>query len=102
MKEQWIFTIEEDKLQENSMNTFFPKGIPVLIVKKNNKIYAVSNKCPHLGCPLSGGTLEDHIIKCLCHDWKFDLTTGEFLSSSEIKIPTYQYKIQEGKLFLRI
>ncbi|MEE9459536.1 MAG: Rieske (2Fe-2S) protein [Candidatus Bathyarchaeia archaeon] len=102
MIEQWFSTMEEDTLEENSMNAVFPKGIPVLIVKKNSKIYAVSNKCPHLGCPLSAGTLEGHTIKCLCHDWKFDITSGEFLSSREIKIPIYQYKIQEGKIFIKI
>ena len=102
MTAQWCFTLEEDNLKENSMSTVFPKGIPILIVKKKDKIYVISNKCPHLGCPLSGGTLEGHTIKCLCHDWKFDITTGEFLSSREIKIPTYQYKIQEGKIFIKI
>ncbi len=41
----WIFAIEENELQENSVNMVFPKGLQVLLIKKAGEIYAISNKC---------------------------------------------------------
>lgn len=98
----WIFTIEEQALTENSMYLVFPKGIPVLLIKQGGKIHAVSNKCAHMACPLSGGSLDGYTIQCGCHDWRFDIRTGEFQDAKEIKIPVYEFKIDDGKIFVKI
>lgn len=98
----WVFAIEENKLQENSLNWFFPKGLPVLLIKKAGEIYAISNKCAHMSCPLGMGNFEDFTVKCPCHDWRYDIRTGEFLDAKEIKIPVYKSKIEEGKIFIKI
>ncbi len=98
----WIFAIEENELQENSTKTVFPKGLSVLLIKKTGEIYALSNKCAHMACALAGGTLKDYTIKCPCHDWRFDIRTGEFLDAKEIKIPIYELKLSDGKIFIKI
>jgi nitrite reductase/ring-hydroxylating ferredoxin subunit len=98
----WTFAIEEKELQENSMSTVFPKGLPILIIKKAGEIYVVSNKCAHMACALAGGTLNDYTIECPCHDWKFDIRTGEFLDAKEIRIPVYEWKSSEGKILIKL
>lgn len=98
----WTFAIEAKDLQEKSMRIAFPKGISIVLFKKAGKIYALSNKCAHMACPLAAGTLEEYTIKCSCHDWKFDIRTGEFLDAKEIKIPTYESKLADGKIFVKI
>ncbi len=89
-------------MQENSTSVVCPKGLPVLLIKKAGEIYAISNKCPHMACALAGGTLKDYTIKCPCHDWKFDIRTGEFLDAKEIKIPVYEWKLSDGKILIKI
>lgn len=89
-------------MRENSMTPVFPKGIPVLLIRKGGQIHAVSNKCAHMACPLSGGTLEGYTITCPCHDWKFDIKSGEFLDAKEITIPLYDLKVSEGSVFVKI
>ncbi|HEY9246014.1 MAG TPA: Rieske (2Fe-2S) protein [Candidatus Methanoperedens sp.] len=98
----WIFAIEDSALAENSTNMVFPKGLPVLLIKKTGQIYALSNKCAHMACALAGGTLKDYTIKCPCHDWRFDIRTGEFQDAKEIKIPVYEWKLSDGKIFIKI
>jgi nitrite reductase/ring-hydroxylating ferredoxin subunit len=101
-KSSWVYAIEEKELQENSGNMVFPKGLPVLLIKKAGEIYAISNKCAHMACALAGGTLNDYTIECPCHDWKFDIRTGEFLEAKEIKIPVYEWKLLDGNIFINI
>jgi 3-phenylpropionate/trans-cinnamate dioxygenase ferredoxin subunit len=98
----WVSTIDADKLQENSKVAIYPKGLPVLLIKKGEQIHAISNKCAHMACPLAGGVLEDCIIRCPCHNWGFDIKTGEFLDAKEIKIQVYQTKLLEGKIYVKI
>jgi len=96
MKPEWVYAIEESKLPDNDMVAVYPKGLQVLLIKKSGNIYALSNKFTHMACSLaSGGVLEDHTLKCSCHDWKYDIRTGEFLNATEIKLQLYDFKVTE-------
>ena len=99
---QWVFTIEDTELQEDNVTLVFPRGLSILLIKKGRDVYAISNKCAHMGCPLASGSLDGYLITCPCHDWQFDIRTGEFVDVREIKIPTYQWKVLDGKLFVNI
>jgi nitrite reductase/ring-hydroxylating ferredoxin subunit len=101
-RSSWLFAVDENNLPENQMTLVFPKGLPVLLVKKAGEIYAVSNKCAHMGCGMEGGVLSDFIIRCPCHDWRYDVRTGEFLDAAEIKIPTYPCRLVDGKIYINV
>lgn len=103
MKEEWVFALEEDKLQEGGKKAVFPKGLQVLLIKKDGLIYALSDKCAHMACPLGyKGTLDGHVLKCPCHDWRYDIRTGEFIDAKEIKLPVYELKVEGGKIFVKV
>src|SRR5436309_7132985 len=42
----------------------------------NSKVYAVDNRCPHMGFPLNQGTVKDGILTCHWHHARFDLNSG--------------------------
>ena len=43
---------------------------------EGDEVYAVDNRCPHMGFPLHRGTLCDGILTCHWHHARFDLGTG--------------------------
>ncbi|OGS08758.1 MAG: tRNA-(guanine-N1)-methyltransferase [Elusimicrobia bacterium RIFOXYA12_FULL_51_18] len=99
----WIQVIKADELLGQGMVAVFPKGLPVLLISKTtDEIYALANKCPHMGCPVSRGRLEGYILKCPCHDWRFDIRTGVFLDAPELSLRSYEWKIEEGGVFVKI
>ncbi len=75
----WVSVIEEKKLKENSERLVFVKGISLILIRKSgSEIYAVSNKCAHMACPLKGGALDGYTLECPCHEWKLGIRTREF------------------------
>jgi len=48
----------------------------VALFYHNSKVYAVDNRCPHMGFPLSQGTVKDSILTCHWHHARFDLKSG--------------------------
>jgi nitrite reductase/ring-hydroxylating ferredoxin subunit len=42
----------------------------------DDDVYAVDNRCPHMGFPLHRGTVCDGILTCHWHHARFDLRTG--------------------------
>jgi len=53
------------------------EGKEILIVKIGTKIFAIGNKCTHMGCKLSSGKLDGETIRCPCHGSMFNVRTGE-------------------------
>ncbi len=101
-EKRWIFAIKEDEMADGDKKPLLLEGEKVLLLRKDGDFFAISNKCPHMECPLSKGTLEGHVIKCPCHDWRFDIRSGEFLDAKEIKVPFYETSIMEGSVFVNV
>ena len=46
----------------------------------DDEVFAVHDKCPHKGGPLSQGILSGKVVTCPLHSWKIDLDTGEAIA----------------------
>jgi 3-phenylpropionate/trans-cinnamate dioxygenase ferredoxin subunit len=54
-----------------------PDGEPVCLVNVGGVIYALHDRCPHQGFPISAGALmDDGTIECPLHGARFDVRTG--------------------------
>jgi nitrite reductase/ring-hydroxylating ferredoxin subunit len=66
-------------LKPDEMKELKIDEVPILLINYQGNLYALSNKCTHLGCKLSKGKLEENIITCPCHGSKFDITSGKLV-----------------------
>ncbi len=102
--EQDVFVpvIDEKEVQEGIMKLVTVEGTPVLVVKVQGQIFVIDNRCPHMGCGFSGGSLDGYVIICPCHDWRFDLRTGEYEEGKEITLTKFEWKSESGKIWMRL
>jgi nitrite reductase/ring-hydroxylating ferredoxin subunit len=57
-------------------------GRKIMLHRSGGKVYALQDRCPHRGVPLSFGTEEfDCTISCPYHGWTFDLATGQLVAA---------------------
>jgi phenylpropionate dioxygenase-like ring-hydroxylating dioxygenase large terminal subunit len=57
-------------------------GQNLMFVRRQNKAYALENRCPHRGIPLHQGKFEfEGTISCVYHGWTFDLATGQMIAA---------------------
>jgi len=95
-------SIKETELKENQMKAVRVKGKPILLIRKNNQIFALQNRCPHMGCTFETGILRDYQVMCPCHGWKFDIRDGKYQENPATTIETYNCIIQNGKIHVQI
>ncbi|HZD69238.1 MAG TPA: non-heme iron oxygenase ferredoxin subunit [Actinomycetes bacterium] len=50
--------------------------VAVALVRTQDGVYAVEDRCSHEDYPLSEGWVEDHELECALHGSRFDLVTG--------------------------
>lgn len=77
-------------------------GLQIALYNVNGKFYASTNVCPHRSGPLGDGMLEGETITCPMHGWQFNVKNGEYVVVPTIKIETYETKVENGKVFVRI
>ena len=51
--------------------------IKICLIKINDTVHAIENRCPHLGLPLGKGRIEHGEIRCPFHGSRFNIRTGE-------------------------
>jgi nitrite reductase/ring-hydroxylating ferredoxin subunit len=98
----WVRVVDESALMEGTINLVFPRGVSIILIKRDARIYALRNRCAHMSCTLAGGRLDGHTLQCPCHEWKFDITTGEFIDARELKVQTYPCKSEDGQVQVKM
>src|SRR5262245_47231293 len=49
---------------------------PILVIHDRGRVFALDNRCPHMGFPLERGSIEDGILTCYWHHARFALESG--------------------------
>lgn len=52
------------------------EGHTLALFLYGERVYAIDNRCPHMGFPLDRGTVRDGILTCHWHHARFDLNSG--------------------------
>ncbi len=62
--------------------------------------YAVDNRCPHMGFPLSRGTIRDGVLTCHWHHARFDLQSGGTFDPFADDVPAYRVEVRDGEIWV--
>lgn len=79
------------------------EGQTLAIVNLEGQYFAFVDRCPHMGCPLSTGTLEGAVVTCICHFSQFNVTDGAVVKGpARQPIDSYPLTVVNGDLQLAI
>jgi nitrite reductase/ring-hydroxylating ferredoxin subunit len=69
---------------------------PILLVYEGGQIFALDNRCPHMGFPLDRGSVEDGILTCHWHHARFEVASGCTFDLWADDVPTCPIEIRAG------
>jgi nitrite reductase/ring-hydroxylating ferredoxin subunit len=64
------------------------------------RVYAVDNRCPHMGFPLDRGTVQDGILTCHWHHARFDLASGGTFDPWADDVRAFPVAVVDGEVWL--
>jgi nitrite reductase/ring-hydroxylating ferredoxin subunit len=76
-------------IAEGEARTVGGPGKVVAVFRVGDDYFAIDDMCPHMGSSLSGGFVEDGIVTCPWHYWRFRLADGAWADNPRIKIGCY-------------
>jgi nitrite reductase/ring-hydroxylating ferredoxin subunit len=74
---------------------------PILVVYDRGRVFALDNRCPHMGFPLERGTIEDGILTCHWHHARFDLESGCTFDLWADDVPIFPVEVRKGEVWVK-
>lgn len=100
--EDFTAVLDAAALPEEKPTRVEADGVAVVLVKRGDQIFALTDTCPHLGGPLSEGKLVDGAIQCPWHGSEFALDDGSVVNGpSTFPARCFQVRVREGRIELR-
>lgn len=96
--------LPENELHENTMKCVRAEKVDVLLVKKDDTIYAIANTCSHMGGPLAEGELlHDCQVKCPWHQSVFSLKDGSVVDGPATQPqPKFDVRVKDGQIEVKL
>ncbi len=79
-----------------------PTGDIAVFRTADDEIFALRDKCPHKGGPLSQGIVHGKRVACPLHDWKIHLDTGDAVAPDEGCAARFPVKVEGGVIRLSL
>ena len=89
-----------DELRAKRMMVVKGERCPILVVCHDDRVYALDNRCPHLGFPLHRGSVADGILTCHWHHARFDLRLRRHVRSVGRRRPTADVEVRDGEVWV--
>jgi toluene monooxygenase system ferredoxin subunit len=94
-----VATLED--LWEGEMTVVEVDGRAVVLMNVDGNVYAYEDECPHLGTPLSAGTLEGGVLTCSAHEWVFDCRSGHGVNPASACLNQCSVRVDEEVIYVR-
>lgn len=100
--DDYVAVMSESDLIEGKLTRVDASGIPAVLLKQGEKMYAIGATCTHLAGPLDEGTLADGIVQCPWHGSRFCMSDGSVVNGPAVYAqPTFAVRVRNGKVELR-
>jgi nitrite reductase/ring-hydroxylating ferredoxin subunit/uncharacterized membrane protein len=97
--DNFVPVLAESDLPEGSLRRVEYRGTPILLAKRDHRIFALAETCSHLGGPLSEGGFIDGSVKCPWHGSRFALEDGRVLDGPAVHPqPCLEARVRNGQI----
>ncbi|MEF8843663.1 MAG: Rieske (2Fe-2S) protein [Haloarculaceae archaeon] len=96
----YVPVADVEALRERGQTVVSEGGRAVVLFHHDGEVYAVDNRCPHMGFPLTRGSVEDGVLTCHWHHARFELEAGDTFDIWADDVQTFPTEIRDGEVYL--
>jgi nitrite reductase/ring-hydroxylating ferredoxin subunit len=104
--EDWTPALSLDELPDRRPKMATVDGTQVLLVRNGEDVFAIGNRCSHMGAPLAKGPVTFagslHTVRCPLHGSTFDLSNGKVMKGPATEpVPAFETRVTDGTVEIR-
>jgi nitrite reductase/ring-hydroxylating ferredoxin subunit len=73
----------------------------VALFCSGGQYFAIDDLCPHMGASLGAGAVEDGVVTCPWHAWRFSVADGTWCDNPRIKIESFEVRVVGEEIQIR-
>lgn len=77
-------------------------GQPIILCKTMHGFACYQNACAHMGMKMDGGTIQEGILQCPSHGFRYDLSSGECLTAPEVQLQVHAVRVVGNRVEVRL
>ena len=89
-----------EQLKERGCMVATGGGHTIAVFHHEGEVYAVDNRCPHMGFPLDRGSVKDGILTCHWHHARFDLSSGGTFNPFADDVRSFPAHVADGEVWI--
>jgi nitrite reductase (NADH) small subunit/3-phenylpropionate/trans-cinnamate dioxygenase ferredoxin subunit len=98
---EFVTVAKVGAIPEGQGAAFIVNGRTVAVFLENGQYFAIDDFCPHMGASLAGGYLEDGIVTCPWHAWRFCVRDGTWCDNPRISIDSFEVRVIDDQIQVR-
>jgi nitrite reductase (NADH) small subunit len=79
-----------------------PQGEVAVFRNAQDEVFALHDRCPHKGGPLSQGIVFGRKVSCPLHAWTIQLEDGQAVAPDEGCVRKFEVKVEAGEVYLLV
>jgi nitrite reductase/ring-hydroxylating ferredoxin subunit/uncharacterized membrane protein len=100
--ENFTAVLPESNLPDSTPTRAMYQGVPILLVRRGERLFAMAETCSHFSGPLSEGKLDGDSIVCPYHASRFALEDGRVLNGPAVHPqPCLEVRARNGQIEVR-
>jgi nitrite reductase/ring-hydroxylating ferredoxin subunit len=97
---RFVRALRLEEIAEEGCQVVALEGRNIALFRHQGGVYAVDNRCPHMGFPFSKGSVQCGILTCHWHHAQFDLASGGAFDVWADDVRAYPVRVQEGEVWI--
>lgn len=81
---------------------FAVHGRMVAVFNVDGTYQAIDDFCPHMGASLAGGRVDNGMVACPWHAWRFKICDGTWCDNPRIKIDAFEVKVEGDDVLVKV
>ena len=102
--ERWVDVCRLDEIPSRGARVVQREGATPIAVFRTagDGVFALLDRCPHRGGPLSQGLVTGERVVCPLHGWTVELGGGHAVAPDEGCAQTFAVEVRDGRVHLRL
>jgi nitrite reductase/ring-hydroxylating ferredoxin subunit len=98
--DQYVPVADRSELERDGQTVVSADGTAVALFHHQDTVYAVDNRCPHMGFPLAQGSVENGVLTCHWHHARFELAEGDTFDPWADDVQTFPVEIRDDTVYI--
>lgn len=89
-------------IPEGQGQAYAVNGRMVAVFNEKGEHFAIDDFCPHMGASLAGGIVQDGVVACPWHLWRFCIHDGKWQDNPKLGVDTFELRVEGDEIQVRV